>query len=362
MPRLFALMLLTLSMSLSAQSSVVVPKGWAKKTGRWPGNFMTWPSRDLPVHVQFGYNPLDFGSLNAWLTAIEFRKFPSMRPEPAIVVGTRIEMSHGPLQPEDFTNTFARNAGSTKTLVFSGKVNWPFVSGSQALQPFILKIPFSKSFLLHSSAGKSLVLDAYITSNTIYTNDWQYDTAMRDGGRFVGFNELNAWCKDSQGRRVSLKMWNMKSWIGGSFDLSLFGGTPNAQGLASIGLVGAGGKWGSSKLPIDLAPFGAPGCFWAVASLFYWPFSTDSSGTAVLPIVPIPWTQSLVGLHFFDQSAIFDAQANALGMVPVFSNEWEIGAGEAPSVHTLVSHHDNPPKPQGFAYPRRAPIIRFTIQ
>ncbi len=67
----------------------------------------------------------------------------------------------------------------------------------------------------------------------------------------------------------------------------------------------------------------------------------------------------MVGLHFFDQCAIFEANANALGMVPAFSTEWEIGSGLAPSVRTVVRHRDKPPYTWGSVY-AQAPIVRFT--
>ncbi|MGE3172630.1 MAG: PKD domain-containing protein [Planctomycetota bacterium] len=66
-------------------------------------------------------------------------------------------------------------------------------------------------------------------------------------------------------------------------------------------------------LPIDLAALGAPGCFGRVDPAIAW-FAIGSGGIASLA-VPIPADPVFACLPFFTQGLVFDAGANALGMV-----------------------------------------------
>ncbi|MFQ5507370.1 MAG: hypothetical protein ACE5F1_21610, partial [Planctomycetota bacterium] len=150
-------------------------------------------------------------------------------------------------------------------------------------------------------------------------------------------------------------------FIGGAFDYQWYNIPRSAQCVASIGFKGVGSKWGTMALPIDMTPLGAPGCFWAVASEVFLPFTTDSSGTGKVPIVPIPNIPALAGRKFYEQSGCAVPTLNALGLVTFFSVEFVIGSGSTPLAGTLLGQRDSPPRALAdTSWKNRGPIMQFT--
>ncbi|MFQ5507033.1 MAG: hypothetical protein ACE5F1_19860, partial [Planctomycetota bacterium] len=150
-------------------------------------------------------------------------------------------------------------------------------------------------------------------------------------------------------------------FIGGAFDRRWYNIPRSARCVASIGFKGVGSKWGTVTLPIDMTPLGAPGCFWAVASEIFLPFTTDYLGTGKVPIVPIPNIPALAGKKFYEQSGCAIPNLNALGLVTFFSTEFVIGSGSTPLAATLRSFRDSPPRPLADAHWKNlGPIIQFT--
>ncbi len=351
---------------LLGQSTVVLPKGFAKITGLWSGIELTFGSRYVPMHVQSAYDVRDLGLSSAILKSIAFRSinYPWYS-QASRTQGMTFALSHGPNAPRTLSTTFAANEGKDRKVVFSSNVLWPKDIPVKGVPPFAVRVPFSSPFPFVQTRGKSLVVDVRITSSTALSGDWQYDLALWDWGKMANFNHNQANCKDSAGRRVYETRWvpsNDPLQPGGRFSITyLRGGTPNAQGMASVGLQGVGGKWAGATLPIDLTPMGAPGCYAAVASLAWWPFTTNAFGTGTFPPVAIPNRPNVIGVHFFDQSYLVDRKANALGIVPIFSSEWVIGSGVRPSVGTIHMVNDNPPKKVGWRYLLpTAPIVEFS--
>jgi hypothetical protein len=65
--------------------------------------------------------------------------------------------------------------------------------------------------------------------------------------------------------------------------------------------------------PLDLAPFGAPGCVLYIDQVVSVPMVTTANGTSSLPLT-IPNDPALVGLKLYFQWANLDTAANALGV------------------------------------------------
>jgi hypothetical protein len=108
--------------------------------------------------------------------------------------------------------------------------------------------------------------------------------------------------------------------LGATFRLRLSLAAPN---VSAILLVGASrDAWGSTALPFDLSPLGAPGCGILASPDLMFQTQTDGSGVAELQFV-VPNRSELIGARFFDQFAVTDPTTNALGLV--FSNA---GAGK----------------------------------
>jgi hypothetical protein len=98
-----------------------------------------------------------------------------------------------------------------------------------------------------------------------------------------------------------------------------------------------------------------------VASEVFWPFNLDQNGGGMIPPLPIPNTQSVVGLRFFDQSAVFVPGFNALGLVSLPSYGWGIGTGLTPAAATVSLIHETG-QPDGGLYPGGAGRVAFSYQ
>ena len=116
-------------------------------------------------------------------------------------------------------------------------------------------------------------------------------------------------------------------------------GNPYASSIAVLLLGMSSTNWGVSQLPLDLSALGAPGC-----NLYN---SIDFSlGPAIIQpefsFVPVhyPNDRIFIGHSIFTQYAIFDAQANPLGVI--LSNSIESVLGQAGLPDLLVSRitHD----------------------
>jgi hypothetical protein len=110
--------------------------------------------------------------------------------------------------------------------------------------------------------------------------------------------------------------------------MSTTGGPPNI-GNAGFGIVVSGARpnagaylvagpsrtffSGQPILPIDLAPFGAPGCFLLTEPVLSFPVNTGPMGSTTF-FVPIPNDPSIVHFLAFAQWVVFDAIANPLGV------------------------------------------------
>ncbi|MBK8097287.1 MAG: S8/S53 family peptidase [Planctomycetes bacterium] len=100
--------------------------------------------------------------------------------------------------------------------------------------------------------------------------------------------------------------------IGGNWTLALRDAAPSALALLLQGL--SASEWGGVPLPLALAPFGAPGCALAVAGEAALAVPLDGTGQASVGFA-IPATPTLVGAVLFHQFVVFDAAANAAGLV-----------------------------------------------
>lgn len=73
-------------------------------------------------------------------------------------------------------------------------------------------------------------------------------------------------------------------------------------------------RWGNVALPLDLAPFGAPGCKLLCAPDWMRPMALDAAGYAEvrLDLPPVP---EIVGLELFYQAMVLDPPTNRAGLV-----------------------------------------------
>jgi hypothetical protein len=259
--------------------------------------------------------------------------------------------------PRSLSQSFAANSGLDAVTVFSGTIDWPPRKTWE--QPvFVLTLPFVRPFSFLKSRGKSLVVD--VKSRLMTPLGWQVAAAAPDLGRFDFNYRGDCWLIRhvfSYGGGVGSVGRHRAP--GGSLEFSWYNIPPNAACLASIGLVGIGGKWGNLTLPIDLGA----GCPWSVASLFFWPFSTDAFGIGRVPPLPIPQDPKFSGLRLYEQSMCFAPNLNSIGMVTFFSMQFFLGSGDRPNAKSIHAYKDSPPRAgaQHIA-DETAPLIQFTYQ
>ena len=108
--------------------------------------------------------------------------------------------------------------------------------------------------------------------------------------------------------------WPKLPVIGREFVVAVTGVTPNSTGLLLFG--SSNTQWGAIRLPLGLAPIGAPNCSLLV-SLDNLVSLGTGSGAVIMQAV-LPKDRSLIGGVFYTQFLAPDARANLAGMQ--FSN------------------------------------------
>jgi hypothetical protein len=83
-------------------------------------------------------------------------------------------------------------------------------------------------------------------------------------------------------------------------------------------------SWNAIPLPLDLGPFGAPGCFLRVSGNLVGVIATSSTGTGSLAFA-IPSDGSLLGGTFWNQFLVNDGPANPLHFTTSNSGRGSIG-------------------------------------
>jgi len=309
------------------QKTLTVPrKGIADTVGMGTGMIVP-AKRWLPARQQCMYASKDLP-----MSAILIREVAFQPNQPRdfglekAVVGMTLDASMGPRLPRKRSLTFALNHGKAITRVFSGKINLPYVS-PRAKRDWLFRIPFNKPFVANSKLGPSLVLDFATTSVATNMNRrWALIQSRLDSGsvKFQGigynchFKKIPFFWQTYPG---GISIGATTSWYGAPLK-------PNQPGFLAIGDAGWGSRWGGLTLPIDLSPFGAPGCKWELRPLLFFPFLVNSRGGGAVSGIRIPSNPRLANLNLYAQGAYAYPKANALGWLFLPSLEWRIGTGE----------------------------------
>jgi len=141
----------------------------------------------------------------------------------------------------------------------------------------------------------------------------------RKYGIFVWLNELTGFSRFGRGCGGNLPSTPAMGFSGGqprlgnrTFAFTLDKAPPSRFALLVMGL-DKRRSFGAPVLPLDLGPFGAPGCSLLVEPRVVLPTGTDSQGRARMAM-PIPAFTALLGTVFFAQWGVVDARANRLGL------------------------------------------------
>lgn len=95
--------------------------------------------------------------------------------------------------------------------------------------------------------------------------------------------------------------------------LQLTGASANGLGFVWLGL-DKRFLFGVPALPLDLAPFGGPGCHLLVEPIVFVAFLADAAGTVSTPL-PLPAVPATSLLTLFAQGAVWAPAANSLGLL-----------------------------------------------
>jgi hypothetical protein len=110
-------------------------------------------------------------------------------------------------------------------------------------------------------------------------------------------------------------------WLGAPFVQRIAPVPQNALALACLGV--SRSQWNTTVLPLDLSPFGLPGCSLRVAPTVV--LAVLGSGTVVDWTLQVPNTAALAGVRAFAQVFVLDAPANAAGVVVSNAGEFVLG-------------------------------------
>jgi hypothetical protein len=238
-----------------------------------------------------------------------------------------IRLAVVPLASTDLTGSFAGNlASSTPQTVFSGSVSLPVRGFSFWPPPWEAPIPFSTPYFYVSPQGKSLVVD--IVHQGGAGEPWSCESWDPDWGPSPSVVNVPMACRLWIGTLNISTTFGRGPYPGGSWTLaystSSFVTLPQT-GFALLGVLGPGASWAGQRLPLSLAPFGAPGCTLDVSMdvVLALRIPMPSFGIASI-VIDVPNQPGVAGAIVYDQGVFLDPRANAFGVVTSASRRWSL--------------------------------------
>ncbi len=137
----------------------------------------------------------------------------------------------------------------------------------------------------------------------------------------AAFESLAAGCPGTLGSPGLALTHNWtRAWMGRTLSVDLTN-LPQSTGFLAIGW--SDQQAGSFQLPLDLAPFGMPGCHARVATDLIVPLT--GANNAATWTTPVPQNNALLGVSFYQQGFAIDPAANAAGLTASNSVRVTIG-------------------------------------
>jgi hypothetical protein len=294
--------------SLAAAQTPAIFSPAAAATGLGNSNnnipFSWTPSTYQQVHSQNSFSSTSAAVINR----LSFRMASGFTNRPGHMIDVELFMAQSPNDAANASTTFASNiTAASEVNVYTRKMfSLPTVPDNS----WAISFPFDNTFPYTGITHVSWRANVYGNSNNNAIFTYPIDAFSAAGvSTLVGVGCRSANGTANATHTVSgLVIGTTASFTGNSF-------VP-AGGLPAILTIGVSNtSFGSVPLPLDLGPYGAPGCSiyndWVIT--LFGTTMANASGSVVIQ-VPIPNDQSLVNSVHYSQYLFAEQGANALGI------------------------------------------------
>ena len=317
------LALVACSPPLAAQRTVVLPRNYSQVSG-WP--LFEWACKG-PGRVQniFYVDPAASGTVLG--IALRRRFDPIVNNDsPAMTVDLELGMGHSVRQAANSSYYYAENHDiDFRTVVRRQVFNFPSVRGQpQAPYPFSYRLPFDVPFTLQANRWALWDMKMQSVSPTCL---WRYspeaagfpfqpNPVILMGAKcpaLPGDNELHVG-PPFVGARTPAQFVGEWSMLNDHIPVMFIGTRTD--------------HWLGLPLPLDLTPFGAPGCFVHISLDYALPQPLTLRGFYTHFQIEIPNDTRFLGGILYFQAARFRSVTNQLGLVT--SEAWQTQIGPRP--------------------------------
>jgi len=292
-----------------AQTAQVIPAGLEKAEG---SSFSSVPSGRAPCRAQFLYAGRALPQGPWTVREIRIRRDGT---HPSTFEGhdypTLLWMSNLALDPAaGYSGIFAENRGKDFTLVMGEKkIHYPPLGKpAKAPAPFSIRFVLDKPF---TYTGKALLFEFLVPKAGKASRRWYADAQV-----YPWKGAPPGGTRTYSGKGCPADFYNYGTKPSFGLGLVHYGHSrARREGLPALDLVGrSSSRWGSSALPFDLSPLGAPGCFLYVSPDAFRTGRTTASGYIRFDWGFVPNDPALEGGTYFEQQFVLDPSFNALGL------------------------------------------------
>lgn len=324
-------------------------------TGENPGQGLVLPraartgAGNARTHVPFSYTPTRFqqafdrAEFAAGLTVrgLAFRRDEQQGETPSYDVDLEIDFAYTSRAPGALSTKFAANIDpGTVEKVFRRRTIR--VHGARRLPrpgEWDLRIPLDAPFVARPPKGRHLLLDVRVHSHSMgnrpfaawwdalqgrgLTRIYSDKTPQAAAGVRDDLNLVVAFMRGGPGRLPPRLQTDGAPQLGESFAVVLRDAPPHAPAGLAHGWSRT--TWNGAPLPLDLGPFGAPGCRLLTDWFLLIGAPADAVGQSAVRYT-IPNDPNLTGVGFYQQFLVLDPAANGLGLA-VSNGGWAITGG-----------------------------------
>ncbi len=322
---------LLLAGALGAQSTVVVPSGFANTEG----STYHWMVGRYPIsRAQQIFSKSVMPSSPIVIKSFKMRRDGKLTVKyDAHKIDYVVYMSNRKTDPPaGYGFGWSQNHGADLTKVMNKKtIDWPALA-----KPTTPPAPFSILFALDKPftyKGKAFVIDFESVpppNVTKYYVSWFTDAQSYTGGwtgpKTVRPVQIGKSCRPP-GATSDPANYGYYPYPGSPFWKYSYWRIKKAGVPALIFIGSTDKKWGSINLPFDLTPLGASGCNLYIDMVLAYVSKTNASGRADFKLGAIPVDPGLTGQVYYVQQFAFDKSFNAMGMVSTYGRKYTVGTG-----------------------------------